>query len=1091
MCIRDRNATLYINGQERSSGGWGENFTFSVYTRDRFGRNVTVYAWHRIIGQDWKLIDSYICQNCLTWTQINFSYDYMCENISTWEFKFNASNDDGTSQIYGKTYSVEKDDVNVESVQPLNYEIVNRSQTTDFIVYVWDRDAQQVAPEGSRGRIYISAYTLDQWEDLGVADYWYTNASGYLVRTLTNSFWCSDKTKYYLGLHQWKGGTDGATCVKDNITLPLNFTLMGSLTNFIISPIGVNFSKELTSTIAIKGYVQDDCGDNVTDADEVYFNLTNGDYTYTCSATSVGQEYHCDFPTALAPLGWYNITMYSNKNLHWNGLAKVENAFYLASIPNLESPTVSPYPSGPWGIRPFNFSVFVTDEDNDTVTIGLWLRKDLGVWKLEDTQQCSQCNNFEVFYQRNFTCNATLNEVGDWYFKANATDISGFANQSLIVSFNVTREPILIEHYLGNNSIINRNDTKPNNTARLAVQIKDFLLNQNVTVIDTNKVRFVLTNSSTYEITSNLNSTAEYYYIDFNPDCSYSTGIYSWEVNVSQDSCYADNTSSETLLIKIVGDLNPKVVFPDGSKNFTEGEIIELVGNLSDDCNNLVGDANVYFNLTNLRTNEWFRCPSSGYATFNGTHYNCSWDSTNKPAGWYRIEIYAERSDYHSGHDYFDNAFFLVTPVRLTNPSLSFPDDGSWGEVHNFSVIVDHYESVEVCLLEANSEEGPYSITECRYIANPINTPVNFTRTYSCADQGNVLWYKFNASHPGSPGSYSETSPNFHAIKKDDLEILYVEGNETYVKRYGDDSVRFIMYLNDTDRNAPATYSSTYDSPKPYFAVFNGTDFIDAAPTLEQSWNKTNSSGYVEYYFNPDCRFEVGKQEWYAYIKIVDSCYKAVNSSKYNVSIIGLLTPNITYPDGNEFIRLDLLYINLTTHLVDECSLHNITSANVNYTIKSVAFGTQFYCNETINFNNGTYVCEWNGTEAPEGWYNLTTFTSNVSYYDDNSQTKPYAFRIIQQWVPPVLEDETVLPEDDWGWGENFTFKVNVSDLNGEDVNVSFWLSPDNQTWQFIDSQICYDCGQKTELTFYYKGCLLYTSPSPRDLSTSRMPSSA
>ena len=28
-------------------------------------------------------------------------------------------------------------------------------------------------------------------------------------------------------------------------------------------------------------------------------------------------------------------------------------------------------------------------------------------------------------------------------------------------------------------------------------------------------------------------------------------------------------------------------------------------------------------------------------------------------------------------------------------------------------------------------------------------------------------------------------------------------------------------------------------------------------------------------------------------------------------------------------------------------------------------------------------------------------------------------------------------------------------------------------------------------ITEYYTGCLLYTSPSPRDLSTSRMPSSA
>ena len=30
-----------------------------------------------------------------------------------------------------------------------------------------------------------------------------------------------------------------------------------------------------------------------------------------------------------------------------------------------------------------------------------------------------------------------------------------------------------------------------------------------------------------------------------------------------------------------------------------------------------------------------------------------------------------------------------------------------------------------------------------------------------------------------------------------------------------------------------------------------------------------------------------------------------------------------------------------------------------------------------------------------------------------------------------------------------------------------------------------------TEYSFELKGCLLYTSPSPRDLSTSRMPSSA
>ena len=47
------------------------------------------------------------------------------------------------------------------------------------------------------------------------------------------------------------------------------------------------------------------------------------------------------------------------------------------------------------------------------------------------------------------------------------------------------------------------------------------------------------------------------------------------------------------------------------------------------------------------------------------------------------------------------------------------------------------------------------------------------------------------------------------------------------------------------------------------------------------------------------------------------------------------------------------------------------------------------------------------------------------------------------------------------------------------------------------DGDMCIDvegddvCCQVPEEVFQERGCLLYTSPSPRDLSTSRMPSSA
>ena len=40
-------------------------------------------------------------------------------------------------------------------------------------------------------------------------------------------------------------------------------------------------------------------------------------------------------------------------------------------------------------------------------------------------------------------------------------------------------------------------------------------------------------------------------------------------------------------------------------------------------------------------------------------------------------------------------------------------------------------------------------------------------------------------------------------------------------------------------------------------------------------------------------------------------------------------------------------------------------------------------------------------------------------------------------------------------------------------------------------NQVHLDAWKKGIKTLYYMSCLLYTSPSPRDLSTSRMPSSA
>ena len=54
----------------------------------------------------------------------------------------------------------------------------------------------------------------------------------------------------------------------------------------------------------------------------------------------------------------------------------------------------------------------------------------------------------------------------------------------------------------------------------------------------------------------------------------------------------------------------------------------------------------------------------------------------------------------------------------------------------------------------------------------------------------------------------------------------------------------------------------------------------------------------------------------------------------------------------------------------------------------------------------------------------------------------------------------------------------------------SCWIMEDDSTVN-IQSLDEIPLGHKIAMTDLNEGCLLYTSPSPRDLSTSRMPSSA
>jgi len=1047
---------------------------------------VDVYAYWAYPGEPWELIDHRTCVDCPTsypGRMLNFTKSYSCPlTIAgteytppiTLQYMFNASDEtDRINQTAVYYFDIDRDDIEAINVTPIANAVVNRTATTIFIALINDTDANMpVANQSEFVKIYISKYNDPSSWDTPL--YSSTNASGYANRSMTHSQWCSDEG-YAPGQEYWKIHVPESPCWKETTSVAIPFWLKGELNNTLILPDGSkNFSRQDVGDssnyiITFKGSVKDDCGNTKASLSSypVYFIVENGNYKielYADTLVDGGVVYQTQWnPPVDAPLGWYNVTMISYSNAseadkYWNGSAKLVNAFFLASIPYFENTSINPV-SGSWEIRPFNFSTYVTNIDNTTTNITLWLRNE-SIWLFENRTTCTNCKAYHYFYQRNFSCS----DIGIWYARFTANSTSSFSNET-VVSFEVTKVNVHFNYVAGNRSILNRNDSKINNTALLSVQIWDDDINNYTTALSnaTEVFAFATTDGSSYvELDELVNET--HYFVYFNPDCSYSAGKQHWKFNTTSN-CYKD-ASTEEFSLTVYADLDPDLIKPDGSVNYSKGDTIEFYGTVSDDCLQPVSNARVRFIIKS--TAGTYYCPNAtGWITNTTNEYYCYWNSSEAASGgWFNVSMLVEKDYHHAGYDNLTNAFFLTTPVVLENPKHVAEQDGGWGEEHNFSVNVTHYAPVYVCLLEKLTATSNYTVTECKYVSNPDGSAVVFSRSYSCSDyQAGVLkYFKFNASQPDVPATYAESAEGSHILAKDDIVIEHWYGNNEQVNRsYG--SISLILHVKDLDSNSDA-YVPDYNSPLLRFNIYNGSAYL-----LDGS-NSSNATGHVIYNFAPGCSYDVGLQSWYAET-FGDSCFKDVQSSTFNLTILGFLVPNITYPNGETFIRYAELYIPINGTVRDECNLHNISLANVSFAVQSIAFGTYYSCEPVQNQSNGIYNCTFNATNAEQGWYNIYMNASNTTltaYYNDGKTDKTYAFRVVQSWVPPELKDETVTASDDFGWGESFVFKVNVSDLNAEDVNVSFFISSDNVSWQLIDWQMCYDCGEWHELSFSYSG---------------------
>ncbi|RKY29960.1 MAG: hypothetical protein DRP74_07910, partial [Candidatus Omnitrophota bacterium] len=1041
------NFTLWIdNNDSKTTGGWGESFNFTVLVRDRFSRNVTVMAWHKTGLNDYEQISNWTCVNCGSWAQANFSFDYDGNDIGSWNMKINFTNADGGSETSVLSYAVEADDVNADYSTPATNAIINRSATTSFVINIYDRDNSSTpgylvsgATDEGKGKIYIYKYGGTELPDSSPAIS--ANDSGSLIRSMQNDStgWCKNietTPDYPLGVTSWYGGVTGATTYKNNLTVITTFNLRGDLYNSYTYPQGNNYTTG--SQIPLQGSIEDDCGQTITDA-TVKFTLTSGAYSTEQYVTALGGVYKnltYTLPSD-APLGWYNVTMFSNKTNYWNGSYTMLNAFYYGSAIQLFGQEMAPTNGGGWGESPFTFSVNLTN--NQSTRVDLWLWNSSGWFYEFNTTYTTSLNNKTTVY-RNFTCD----DIGSWVAWFNATDVIGVNNNSLPnLTFTVERDDIIIEHYAGNNSYVNRSNAQPGSTTVLAVRINDTDYGNYTVGVDNTTALFTYIYNGTLWITEDelKNEEGLNYSLAFNPGCEYATGQTNWNMTAAGASCHK-NVSSLNLVVNIVGDLDTTISEPDGSTNFTQNDNVLLRVNVQDDCGTSIKGLNTkYFNLTNGTNDYAVQCEANDEQ--NGW-YNCTWASGENTTGYWNVTFYAGKTGYNLGTA--TQKFYLSSTPVLSAAEV-IPSNGGWGRPnYTYTVNVTDVDSDTVTVKFWLSKDGgnwQYVATDT--CTNCLNTKLRFNYTYSQSDLGN--WsFKFNATDLHD--NIYELYGGSHVVERDTVLIKHYAGNNSYVNRSNTEpgyEVQLATYLYDNDAGENTT------------AISPGATFFVYVTNKTESWVEWNEArnttgGYYYITFKPTCNYSVGQQLWNMTVN-GDPAYNNASSNNFVVNIVG--KSNATYLNPKNlkpFERGSDILLSGTVY--DECG-SEVTGATVNYEI--VNGNNVYMCNATDNngwtASGASYNCTWDTTGKAVGQYNVT-MTVNKQFYLDSSDFEQNAFKIN---ATPMLTGADVSPRSD-GWVLQRTFTVNVTDNAGDSVNVSLYELVSGTWVQIGQTKNCTSC---------------------------------
>ncbi|MHA2066354.1 MAG: hypothetical protein ACXABY_18440, partial [Candidatus Thorarchaeota archaeon] len=555
---------------------------------------------------------------------------------------------------------------------------------------------------------------------------------------------------------------------------------------------------------------------------------------------------------------------------------------------------------------------------------------------------------------------------------------------------------------------------------------------------------------------TNTTESDGFSYLNFNPNCSYiiGTGVHYWYGGIfTDDYRYAENYTETTdgtnhdYIIR--GQLMNWIITPNwssGQPTFNVTDQIPIRFNVSSECSN-IGAENPISNIDSVEIE--LQDPSTTWESpyspdqYQAGHYNITWDSTTKQEGNWSIRLNTTENYYNDNSTYLQDWFWLenIPPYNETVPAVSPTSDG-WSMLYNYTINLTDQENDETnCTLYVSTDnQANWSVMGMDTLATGNGiceiTVHNFTTTDLNFSSGldNDNFFYFTIQDVESDNDFNTSITPGPILEPANITITEIAGNGTSVNITSDSSqyTQFILYINDTDNSSMPI-------------AMNMTTWVQLNSTV-WDWsftNQTNSSGYLNYYFAPNCSYSPGTRVWYS--ESSDLYYDYENTTNFTVQLNGTLTNYLLYPTGQEFLRESNVTISVRVN--DTCG-NNITDANISIYLISAKSNETFNCSTPAHVGDGIYNCTFNTSAnpgiMPAKGYTVEVNTSRQFYNRDNISIS-YVEGSTSFWIEtaPYLTNPTYNTSDQtdpYGWGETWTFYVNLTNEDHDSIDLDLWL---------------------------------------------------